>query len=94
MSMPQTMSNPVRSLVEIATEERREREKRRSQELAELRSNDNSPEIRIRVWEKVHALRLPTSPSHPILTVIALSTRLSMAEVHQIQRERAGAVTG
>ena len=91
MSMPQTMSNPVRSLVEIATEERREREKRRSQELAELRSNDNSPEIRIRVWEKVHALRMPASPSHPILTVIALSTRLSMAEVHQIQRERAGA---
>lgn len=92
MSMPQTMSNPVRSLVEIATEERREREKRRSQELAELRSNDNSPEIRIRVWEKVHALRLPADPAHPILTVIALSTRLSMAEVQQIQRERAGLV--
>lgn len=88
--MPQTMSNPVRSLVEIATEERREREKRRSQELAELRSNENSPDIRIRVWEKVHALRMPADPSHPILTVIALSTRLSMAEVHQIQRERAG----
>lgn len=66
-----------------------EREERRRQDLAEQRSDANSPEVRIRTWEKLHALRLPSDPSHPILDVIAVSTRLTLEQVRQEQSERA-----
>jgi len=41
------------------------------------------------MWEKVHQLRLPSNPTHPILDVIAVSTRLTLAEVREEQRARA-----
>jgi hypothetical protein len=41
------------------------------------------------MWEKVHELRLPSDPAHPILDVIAVSTRLTLAEVQEEQRMRA-----
>jgi hypothetical protein len=37
----------------------------------------------------VHELRLPSDPAHPILDVIAVSTRLTLAEVRDEQRTRA-----
>jgi hypothetical protein len=72
----------------IALEER-ERADRRQLELAEQRSDLNSPEMRIRAWEKVHELRLPTDATHPVLDVIAIATRLTLAQVHEEQRARA-----
>jgi hypothetical protein len=71
----------------LLTEEREKAERRRL-ELAEQRSDVNSPEMRIRAWEKVHALRLPTDPNHPILDVIAVSTRLTLEQVREEQRAR------
>jgi hypothetical protein len=73
--------------------EEREKAERRRLELAEQRADMNSPEMRIRAWEKVHALRLPSDANHPILDVIAVATRLTLEQVREEQRAR-GAPTG
>ena len=69
------------------------RAEKRRQDLAEQRSAVNPPDVRIRTWEKVHQLRLPADPTHPILDVIAVGTRLTLAEVLQEQRNRAARAT-
>ncbi len=83
------MIDPIKSHSERIAEEERERQKKRSQELAEQRSDLNPPEIRIRVWEQMHGLVMPSDPEHPVLDGIAVSTRLTLAEVQQEQRVRA-----
>jgi hypothetical protein len=60
----------------------------RRDELAAQRSDRNSPEMRIRIWEKLHRLRLPADATHPILDVIAVGTRLTLVEVREEQRAR------
>jgi hypothetical protein len=83
----------VKSQSERIAEEEREREEKRSLELAEQRSDLNSPEVRIRAWERMHGLRMPSDPEHPVLYAIAVSTRLTVAEVQQEQRLRASRST-
>ena len=72
----------------LAFEELERAEKRR-EDLAEQRSALNPPEVRIRTWERIHQLRMPSDPAHPILDVIAVSTRLTLEEVQEEQRTRA-----
>ena len=74
---------------EVMADERRVRDERRSQDLAELRSDLNSPQARIRLWEKLHQVQMPRHPGHPVLEVIAASTHLTLAEVEEEQRLRA-----
>ena len=62
----------------------------RRMEVAEQTSAPNAPGTRIRAWEKVHALRMPSSPGHAVLEVIAADTQLTLADVHEEQRLRAG----
>jgi hypothetical protein len=69
--------------------EERERAHQRHLDRAEQISDLNSPEIRIRAWEKLHGLRLPSDPAHPVLDVVAVSTRLTLDQVHEEQRARA-----
>jgi hypothetical protein len=69
--------------------EEHERVERRRAELADQRSSLNPPDVRIRTWEKVHGLRLPSDPNHPILDVVAIATRLTLDEVLEEQRTRA-----
>jgi hypothetical protein len=88
MTTPRT-SDLVKSPAERLAQEEFERTEKRRQELAEQRSDLNPPEVRIRAWERIHALRLPSDPAHPILDVIAISTRLTLEEVRQEQRSRA-----
>jgi len=88
MTVPRT-SDLVRTPAERLAQEEFERTEKRRQELAEQRSDLNPPEVRIRAWERIHALRLPSDPAHPILDVIAISTRLTLEEVRQEQRSRA-----
>ena len=71
----------------LAAEELARAEQRRWG-LAEQRSELNSPEVRIRAWEKLHGLRLPSDPTHMVLEVIASGTGLTLAEVHEEQRAR------
>jgi hypothetical protein len=79
---------PVTTFAERQAQEERERAHRRRQGLAEQSSDLNSPEVRIRAWEKLHGLRLPSDPAHPILDVVAISTHLTLAQVQDEQRAR------
>jgi hypothetical protein len=88
MALPHT-ADLIRTPAERLAHEESERAEKRRQELAEQRSDRNSPDVRIRAWEKIHQLRLPSDPGHPILDVIAVSTRLTLAEVREEQRTRA-----
>lgn len=66
------------------------RVERRRVDIAEQTLEPNIPGVRIRAWEKVHALRMPSSPGHPVLNLIAIATQLSLADVHEEQRIRSG----
>jgi hypothetical protein len=67
----------------------------RQHELSEQASKSNTPEARIRIWERLHQVALPRAPSHKVLGVIAASTGLSIEEVRAEQTQRlAGAKSG
>jgi hypothetical protein len=72
-----------------AERRRLEAEQRRSQALIDQRSLDNTPEARVRIWERLHQLRLPKDPGHANLQQIAQQTQLQLADVHEVQRLRA-----
>jgi hypothetical protein len=61
---------------------------RRRQELLEQTSMLNTPEQRIRVWERLHEVRLPRSPAHRLLHVIADDTGLTHDQVLTEQQRR------
>jgi hypothetical protein len=65
-----------------------ERAQRRRLDLDEQRSQLNPPTVRIRAWEKVHGLRMPSDSAHAILEVIAADTGLTMLEVRAEQQAR------
>jgi hypothetical protein len=75
-------------------DEERERVEARRLKMAGLCSPLNEPTARIRLWEKVYGLRLPMSPTHPVLRVIAAATDLTMAHVLAEQRLRSALATG
>jgi hypothetical protein len=68
--------------------EAEERARQRARQHEELRSEFNSAQVRIRAWEKIHGLRLPSSPVHPILEVIASATGISLAALREEQHAR------
>jgi hypothetical protein len=68
--------------------EAEERVLQRARQYEELRSEFNSAQVRIRAWEKMHGLRLPSSPTHPILEVIASATGVPLAALREEQRTR------
>jgi len=65
-----------------------EREAVKRQDHAEQCAVQNSAGMRIRAWEKVHQLRMPSTPFHPVLQIIAAATQLSLAEVQDEQQLR------
>jgi hypothetical protein len=60
----------------------------RQRELAEQTSDANTPAARIQIWERLHQIALPRSPTHRVLDVIAANTGLSLEEVRAEQRQR------
>ena len=62
---------------------------RRERALSDQRSPENSAEMRVRIWENLHQVRLPKDPAHAILRVVARQTSLDLAEVIEVQRLRA-----
>lgn len=62
---------------------------RRTQALVEQRAPANSPELRVRAWEKLHQVRLPKDPQHAVLLVVAKQTAMPLGEVQEVQRQRA-----
>lgn len=76
-----------------------ERTEKKRADSAEQSSILNTADVRIRAWEKVHHLRMPSDPSHPALAAIAAVTQLTLEEIRSEQRLRiarsapAGALT-
>ncbi len=70
-----------------ALEESERLEQKRVQS-AEQCAAANSAEFRIRAWEKVHHLRMPSDLSHPALAAIAAATQLTLEDVQNEQRLR------
>lgn len=67
-----------------------ERAAARQRALEALASAANEPQVRITTWERLHALTLPRAPEHALVRLIARQTHLTVAEVHDEQRRRAG----
>jgi hypothetical protein len=74
----------------VAVEAHARKEKRRAEQ-AEQCADSSAPEARIRVWEKIHGLRLPLDTAHPIVAVVATETHLTVAEVRHEQHARKAA---
>ena len=62
---------------------------RRRIDLAEQLSELNTPEQRIRIWERLHALKLPRDSVHPLLRIIATRTGLTLQQIREEQQLRA-----
>ena len=71
-----------------AAVEEEERLTNRSRQFEELRAEFNSVSVRIRAWEKLHGLRLPTDPAHPVLDAIASVTGIPLAALREEQQTR------
>ena len=71
--------------------EHAEMEERRSEALAGQVSAVNAPSERIRIWEQLHGLPLPRSPTHKLLRVIAAGTQLQIEQVREVQQQRLAA---
>lgn len=71
--------------------EEAERAAERQEQIASQCSPLNSPEDRIRIWERLHAVSLPLSSTHRLVRVIATQTELSVQQVQEEQRRRAHA---
>ena len=63
-------------------------EDRRRDELSELTATTNTPDARIRAWERTHGLSLPRSATHPVLNSVAAATHLTLDQVQAEQRRR------
>jgi hypothetical protein len=61
----------------------------RRRHLAALSSTSNTPQQRIELWERLHALQLPKEAAHRLVRVIASQTQLSVTDVHNEQARRA-----
>jgi hypothetical protein len=68
--------------------EESERAEKKRMDSAEQYSALNSAELRIRAWERVHQLRMPSDPSHPALAAIATATQLTLEDIRNEQRLR------
>ncbi len=69
--------------------EAEERATARAQDIAAQSSPFATPHQRIALWEKLHGLALPRSPTHKLLQVIARQTDLSLRDVQDEQVRRA-----
>ena len=65
----------------------------RQRELIEQASTINPPDLRIRIWERLHEVTMPRDAAHRLVRVIAQQTGLTVAEVHTEQQNRANSVT-
>ena len=82
-------SDPATDFRALAERRRLEAEQQRSQALLDQRSHEHSPAMRVRLWERLHQLRLPKDPAHAILVQVAQQTGLALADVHRVQQQRA-----
>jgi hypothetical protein len=84
MNTPDTMLDH-RARLERA---RLDAEQLRQRSLAGQRDPMNTPAERVRIWERLHQVRLPRDPAHAILAAVARETELDLGAVLEVQRER------
>ena len=72
--------------------EQQQRIEERRQQVALLSSPLSSADERIQLWEKLHALALPRSPTHKLLPIIAQQTAIALAQVLEVQQRRSASV--
>ena len=65
-----------------------EEAERAQRERIEQSCERNTPATRIRAWERLHRLALPRGSAHPVLSVVAAATHLTLEQVHEEQRRR------
>jgi FMN phosphatase YigB (HAD superfamily) len=65
-----------------------ERAASRQLEIDAQSERSSSPQERIRLWERLHALTLPRAGAHPLIAVIAQQTSLSLLDVQGEQQRR------
>lgn len=82
-------SDSITDFRALAERRRLEAQQQRSQALLDQRSDDHAPAVRVRLWERLHQLRLPKDPEHAILVQVAQQTGLALADVQEVQRQRA-----
>jgi hypothetical protein len=75
-------------------QEDRERAAMRASELAAQISPAKGAEERIRIWERLHWLRLPSASAHALVKVVAMQTHLTVGEVQAEQLRRSGCGPG
>ena len=96
MSMPSAKSEPFTPARDEHLLDYRQRRALEERDRADLKRADqaeqcsvlNSADLRIRAWEKVHQLRMPSDPQHPALGAIAVATQLTLADIQNEQRLR------
>ena len=69
---PGAIADRRTQVLERELELKEERRKR----LGEQTSPSNSPEARIQIWERMHALNLPRTPDHNLVHIVAEQTDL------------------
>jgi hypothetical protein len=74
----------------LLADEARAAERRR--ELDTQTSPAKDPQERIRIWERLHALRLPVQATHPLVAIIASDTELTRRDVETEQLRRRGLI--
>jgi transcription elongation GreA/GreB family factor len=79
---------------ERAAEIKAENEAQRHRAKSEQSSDRYTAEERIRLWESLHGAQLPRDANHPVLTVIAVNTALTLAQVRAEQQHRFGTAAG
>lgn len=75
---------------ERAAEIKAENEAQRHRAKSEQSSDRYTAQERIRLWESLHGAQLPRDANHPVLTVIAENTALTLAQVREEQQHRFG----
>lgn len=74
-----------RAAAQLAEQERALARQRALDSTAEV---DAAPAERIRRWEQLHGLTLPSALGHPLLAVIAARTKLTLSDVTDEQQRR------
>lgn len=80
--------DPTPDYLARAAREQAEAAERAQRERLEQSSELNTPDVRIRAWERLHRLTLPRGSAHSVLRVIAQATHLTLEQVREEQRRR------
>ena len=89
LGRPPSPEDPMMDFKARQVHQQAEAAERRRVDLAEQSSHLKSAEERIRIWERIHEVKLPKGPTHRLIGIIAANTGLSNSDVRDEQQRRA-----